>query len=340
MTHLATPTTDLGDLTGQLGRAWGVTQGESIPQYLAWSERAGIFAALAREPALTIDELCAATVLNTAGADALLGILASLALVRRSGDGRYSLSDLAREYLVPGSPYYIGDGLYVDCRGDLPGRYSCLDTAGGAAPEHPLTWSVSQRLRIQHSRNFPPSIVAVRSGQFRHVTHLVDIAGGSGVFAIPLAQDYPDMAITLVETPSALDAVRQFLVQYGVADRITLVALDVFADTWDFGRCDGVVFGNFFHSVDDEGCRFLAGQSFKALSPHGRIWIHEVLFNEDRCGPLVAALWNANMAMRRNGARQRTASELGGLLTDAGFQNLSVTPTASYFSLVSGSRPA
>jgi hypothetical protein len=238
-------------------------------------------------------------------------------------------------------PICIGRlGLYQNCERGLP---SVFLKAGGAKddePTQPTGWSIMQRLEVQHSRNFAPSVVAARTGEFEGVKHLVDIAGGSGVFAIPLAGDHPRMRITLVEAPNTIAAVREFLDSYGVGARVDLVGMDIFRDEWNFGQCDGIVFGNFYHATDDDGCRFLTAKSFETLAPRGRIWLHEVLFNENRDGPLVAALWNANMAVRRKGAKQRTASELKTFLDEAGFENFSVRQTAGGFSLVGGSKPA
>jgi acetylserotonin N-methyltransferase len=259
-----------------------------------------------------------------------------LKLVCRDDGGRYSLCGLAREYLLRESPYYIGDALYLDLQKSLPDAYLKMPTgvcaSGGAEPD----WPIGQRLRIQHSRNFAPSVIAARSGAFSAIRHLVDIAGGTGVLAIPLAMDRPDIRITLVDMPETLPYIRETLAGYGVEDRIKLVGLDVFKDRWDVGPCDGVHFGNFFHFVSDEQCRFLARKTFEILPRGGLVWLHEVLLNENRDGPILAVLWNANMIIRRPGARQRTASELIGFLRDVGFSNFGVKPTAGSFSLLSG----
>ena len=50
-TLLHTPSVDVAEFTDQLAFAWGVTCGEPVSQYLAWSDRAGLFSLIAaREP--------------------------------------------------------------------------------------------------------------------------------------------------------------------------------------------------------------------------------------------------------------------------------------------------
>ncbi len=334
---LPTPSCDLFELTNHLGQPWGVSCGERIAQYLAWADAAGIFSVLEKQGSASLRQIAAATALNCDGADALLSIVAAVDLVRVSTEGAYELSDAGRTYFLEDSPYYAGPGMFLDCDKPLPHAFRAEVSEN--VPQTTPAWSIPFRLSVQHSRNFAPAVVAARSGEFAAVKHLVDIAGGSGVLAIPLALDRPDIRITLVERSDSIDSVRSFLSEFGVANRVDLIGMDVFAERWNFGYCDGIFFGNFFHAVDDSACGDLARLAFASLAPGGRIWLHEILFNNNRSGPLIAALWNANMIVRRKGARQRTASELVRVLEGAGFTGCYVHPTAGGFSLVGGYRP-
>ena len=338
--ELRTPSTDIGDLSERLGIAWGVTCGEPIIQYLAWSEDEGLLEALSRHEHATLDVLSAATALSDSGLDALLCILGAIGLVRRRTDGAYVLTAIAREYLLPDSPYYVGSTLYLGYERPLPDSFARPDAARRSHHARPkLPWTAASRLPIQHDRNFGPCVVAARSGCFARVRHLVDLGGGSGTFAIPLVMDRPDVRVTLVELPDVVPHVSAILARYGVADRIDLRALDLLDDNWDLPPCDTLFFGNVFHTCNDEECRHFAAESFKALPPGGEIWLHEVLMGEDRDGPLLSALWNANMAARKGGSRQRSVSELHTLLRGAGFSAGPVIATAGRFSLVGGVKP-
>jgi hypothetical protein len=339
--RLPSPTTDLALLSDQLAHAWGVTCGEPLAQYLAWSDRTGIFSLLAARGHATTADICAASVLSEQGADALLCVLVAMGLLHRGyTDDTYTLAPLAREYLLCDSQYYTGAGLYLACEKELPANYLREGQALGASNgDGAAPWSLTTRLRVQHSRNFAPAVVAARSGEFDGVTHLLDIGGGSGVLAIPLALDHPHMRITLVEWPMALDEIRTWLTAYGVEDRIELVGMDIFEDRWDFAGCDGIFFGNVFHGHDDDACRRLTGRSRACLRPGGKMWLHEVVFDDNREGPLLAALWNANMVARKLGARQRSRRELLELLHAGGFVDCYSRPTAGRFMLVAGTKP-
>ena len=336
--RLPSPTTDLGDLSDQIGHAWGVSNPESVAQYLAWSERSGLVSALAAGSAASIADLCEVTTLNRNGVDALISILMALKLVHHLPNANYRLTNLAKEYVLPGSPYYVGYALYEGRVKPIP-RLFLSRTSNrvltGETPCRDVPRSDRRtKLLRQHSRNFSPAVIAARTGCLSSVNHLIDVGGGSGVFAIPLALDNPGIRITLVDFPDALEGIKEVLALYGVQDRIRLVGMDVMNQEWKFPPCDGMLFGNFFHSFDDDSCTVLARRSFTAISTGGTIWLHEVLFNERRDGPLMAALWNANMLALRSGARQRTSREWKDLLCAAGFEDYSEMPTAAHFSLI------
>jgi len=199
-------------------------------------------------------------------------------------------------------------------------------------------WGRPERLLVQHSRNLPAAVVAVRAGHFTGVRHLCDIGGGSGVFAIPLALDYPDLRITLVELPRALPHIRRFLEQYRLAERVGLRGLNAHQTPWPPIGCDAILFGNFLHFCDDEECLQLLRESARQLPSGGRLFIHEMLWNDRKDGPLATALWNFWLTSVSAG-RQRTFGELAVLVRGAGFQEPTVVPTAGSFSLVTASIP-
>lgn len=329
-----TPRIDVMCLTTQLGEAWGVTRGESIAQYLEWSDRTGLISSLEAGP-MAVQEIAARTALSEIGADALVCILASLGVVERLPEGAVGLALLGAEYLSRSSPFFIGPALFYACGKPLPAAFDGATPGDGRGGSEELVVPVCIRMGIQHARNFGPSVVAARRSEFREVAHLLDVGGGTGVMAIPLAMDRPDVVVTILEAPEAAEASREMLRRYGCEDRVRVVGCDVLIDDWHAEGVDGVFFGNLFHFVDDESCRRLCQKSYEVLPRGGRLWLHEVLFNQARDGPLLAALWNANMIVRKAGARQRTAAELLAFVESAGFGGFSHAPTAGGYSLVS-----
>jgi hypothetical protein len=335
--RLVTPETDVAAFTDHLSQAWGVLTGASTAQYLAWSVSAGVFSALCAGKTMAASDLCQTTVLNEDGVDSLLPILMALGLVTQEA-GAYRLTTLAEEYFLPESPYYVGVGLFWGCDLPMPLAYlRCRESSEGMAKAFTPP-EASLLLKIQLSRNLAPGVRAARSGQFEGIRHLVDIGGGAGAVAIPFALDHPEAKVTLVDLPPKLDGIREIVRSYGLEEQIELRAMDVFSDNWEFPSCDGMLFGNFFHVFPDPSCRLLSQRCFDTVVSGGKIFLHELLFDEGKAGPMIAALWNANMHVI--GGRQRTAGEFRTMLHDAGFADVRITPTSGRFSLLEARKPS
>jgi hypothetical protein len=198
-----------------------------------------------------------------------------------------------------------------------------------------IRFGSEQRLRNQHARNLAACATAVRTGEFGSVSCLVDIAGGSGTFSIPFALENPRARVILAELPQALPNIRPFLREHSLESRVELLGMNVFEYPWKIPRCDGIFLGNFLHGFGDETCIRVCREAFDCLQPGGRIWIHELIWNPNKDGPLITAINNAGM--RSGGAgRQRTAAELNSILRSAGFSAPYVVPGAGAFALIVG----
>jgi 3-hydroxy-5-methyl-1-naphthoate 3-O-methyltransferase len=337
------PTQDLGELFARLGCKL-FTHDHTLTQYLAWSSKAGLFELMARDGWVAIADVCAHTPLNEPGADSLLCILTALGLVMRNKAGLYALTAGGHEYFVLSSPFYIGDQFalrekrmpraYLQGRDGLGLRLRlrCLSHL----PR--FRFGTKVRLRNQHARNLASCAAAVRTGEFAGLRSIVDIAGGSGTFSIPLALELATERIILTELPQALENIRPILREHGLDKRVQLLGMDVFQYPWLIPECDGIFIGNFLHGFGDETCVRICQEAFRHLQARGKLWIHEMIWNANKDGPLITALLHA--AMRSGGTgRQRSSEELSAILCRAGFVKPYVVPTTGAFALVAAERP-
>lgn len=327
--------------------AFGV-HGLPLTQYLRWADDAGLFVAMADSYGLTVQEVAARTSLTGRGAEAFLGVLRSVRLASVNGEV-HRLAEVACEYLDKRKPYYLGPSLYGMLNAPFPPqlregepirRYSQF--TGTIADTLRYLRKTNQfgrreQLQAQHRRNLPVAAAAARSSVFDGVRHLADIGGGSGAFAIPLALAHPAMRITLLELPRALRHIPDFLAQYSLTDRIQLVGFNMHDGPWPIEGCDGVLFGNIFHFCDDEECLHLLAESYRILQSGGRVFVHEMLWNDGMDGPVATALWNFWMTTISAGS-QRTRAEIHALLSRGGFVPTSETPTLAGFTLMVAER--
>jgi precorrin-6B methylase 2 len=339
----AGPATGLDTLLGRLGSPL-YTKEYPINQYVVWADAVGVFELMERTGPVTITDICSDTPLNEGGSDAILGVLCALGLLSRSPAGRYAMTADAREYCLRSSPYYIVDQLGAYGK-PLPRPYFVR----GRRWQMKLWWKLKsmlpnmrygsrQRLVNQHVRNIPACAAAVRTGEFRGVKCMVDIAGGTGTFAIPLALENRVERIVLAELPQALENIRPYLLEHGVQNRVELLGMDALAYPWRIPACDGMFIGNFLHGFPDAICRRLCEEACKHLAPGGKLWVHEMIWNANKDGPLLTAMWNA--AMRKGPGLQRTAQEIVSILESAGFVDTYVVPTSGIFALIVGRKPA
>jgi acetylserotonin N-methyltransferase len=188
-----------------------------------------------------------------------------------------------------------------------------------------------------HCHSLPAAITAARGNAFAGVSRLLDVGGGSGCFAIALAQRNPKLRCTVMDLPPVCEIARRYIADGGVSDRVEVLGLDMFREQWPTGY-DGILLSNVIHDWDDETNTRLARSAFDALPSGGRLFLHELLLDERRDGPLAATAFSLVMATTTRG-RQYTADELSGLLTSVGFVDVLAGASHVHHSIVSAAKP-
>ena len=153
---------------------------------------------------------------------------------------------------------------------------------------------------------------------------LVDLGGGTGHLAIEVCRRYPEVAGCVFDLPAVTPVARRYIAQAGLAARINTADGDFFTDALPEADLYGV--GRILHDWSDEKVRYLLDKIRTALPARGGLLICERTLNEERDGPLTAYLQSLNMLVCTEG-RERTASEYGQLVKDAGFSEFAVRRT-------------
>lgn len=173
---------------------------------------------------------------------------------------------------------------------------------------------------------------------FAEVRSLLDVGGGSGIFAIQLARAWPRLRATVMEIASVCAAADSYIAEAGVEGRVATQAVNMFTEAWPQGH-DALFFSNVFHDWSEPTCQILADKAFAALPSGGRILLHEMLLDDDHCGPLATAAFSVLMLLGTRG-RQYSFAELRGMLEQAGFTQVETCETGGgYYSLVSAVKP-
>jgi precorrin-6B methylase 2 len=329
------------------GPIWDVWLAAFHAPSLAIADDLGLFAVLRDRP-LTSDEVAAALEIDTRAAEAMLGLMTALTFLAHA-DTRFHLTELARSYLLPESPFYWGGYLRrirnvpLECSKLIKalrrGRETEAARVSGElwrAP-HPPPEALRAFTHAMHAHSFGLATRVVSSFGLRGVTRFLDIAGGSGSYAIAALLEHPGLRCTQLDLAAVCEVAHEYAQRCGVADRFETVAADMFHDAWprDFER---VFFSDVFHDWDDERCRQLAKSAFAALASGGRVLIHEMILADTKTAPLQAAAYSMVMVFVTEG-RQRTAREIVEMLTGAGFVEPHVTMTAEGYALLEARKP-
>lgn len=319
---------------------------------MAAAEDIGLFGELAERPAAAA-AVAERLKLNRRATEIVLEMLAALGLLALR-EGRYELADVARTYLLRGSPYYWGPLLRT--LGVVPQQHEALlaalrapdtrapqadptsgDTADGWQRGHIDRAQAEVVTQIMHCHSLPASVGVANNGNLEGVARLLDVGGGSGCFSVAIAQRLPAIRCSVMELPAVCDVAARYIAEGGVADRVDTIAVDMFREPWPQGY-DGMFFSNIFHDWDTETNRFLARRACDALPRGGRIFLHEMLLAEDGTGPVTTAAFSMLMLLGTRG-RQYSFSALERILADAGFRNVAARPSYGYYSVVSATKP-
>jgi precorrin-6B methylase 2 len=329
------------------GPIWNVWLAAFHAPALAIADELGVFASL-RERPRAADEVATAVDIDARAAEAMLGLMTALGFLAHA-DGRFHLTEVARTYLLPESPFYWGGFLQrirnvpLECKKLVAALRRGRDATDARvsnelwrAPQPPPE-ALRAFTHAMHAHSFGLATRIVASLPLDGVARMLDVGGGSGSYAIAALLHQPALRCVQLDLPAVCDVAREYAARFGVADRFDTVAADMFGDLWP-GGFDRVFFSDIFHDWDDARCRQLAAGAFDALASGGRVLIHEMILSDTKTAPLSAAGYSMVMVFVTEG-RQRSAREIFEILRGAGFVEPRLAMTAEGYALVEASKP-
>jgi hypothetical protein len=310
---------------------------------LAIADELGLFTALRDRPA-SAAELAALLRIELRATEAIAGLLAALDFLVQA-DGRFCLTETARAYLLPESPYYWGALLRRIREVPLDTRKLAESLRRGTAAADARvteTWRAPSPppeamiafTRAMHAHSFALAMRTMPAFGLAGASRLLDVAGGSGSYSIAAALHDAAIRSSVLDLPEVCGVAREYAVQHGVGERVATIASDMFADRWPTDH-DRILLSDVLHDWDDERCAWLAARAHEALAPGGRVLVHEMILSDGKDGPLPAAAYSMVMLFVAQG-RQRSAREISAVLAGAGFADLRVTMTSGGYAVISG----
>jgi len=149
---------------------------------------------------------------------------------------------------------------------------------------------------------------------------VLDVAAGSGVWSIALAEKSKQVRVTVVDWPGVIPVCKKVTARQGVADRYSYIPGDLLAVDYGTGYQIATL-GHILHSEGPERSKKLLKKVFDALAPGGTIAISEMVPNDDRTGPPHALIFAVNMLIHTETGDTFTFAEMSDWLKAAGFVN-------------------
>jgi len=327
---------------------WDIWESQFTLPAVTVADELGVFGAIG-DTAMTTAELATALAVDERALGVLLGGLAALDMVEKR-DGRWSATPPARMWLHPDAEGYWGGFLYrfretIPIHADLiamvrTGKRPDNKVAGGPEWERgTMTAEVAKRISdFMHAHSMGPARGAARQKVMGEVRNMLDVGCGSGVYGIEFARANPAMLVTLLDLKEMVAEAQKHVDAAHVEDRVSTCGLNMFEEEWPKGH-DAHFFANIFHDWSEETNAILARKSFEALEQGGRIFLHEILMDDDGTGPWQAASFSIMMLLGTLG-KQYTLPEFRTMLEAAGFEDVRASRSGGgYYSLVSARKP-
>ncbi|MBN1842599.1 MAG: methyltransferase, partial [Deltaproteobacteria bacterium] len=164
---------------------------------------------------------------------------------------------------------------------------------------------------------------------------LLDIAGGSGIYACSIARVNSHLAATVLEIPPVDLAATRSIASKGMSSRVNVIAGNMF-DGLPIGY-DIHLFANAFHDWDMDSVQKLSTNSFRSLPREGMIAVFDAHLNQFKNGPLSVAEYSC-LLMHSTEGKCYSTREIGNILTSAGFNQIEVTDVAADRTLITGKK--
>jgi SAM-dependent methyltransferase len=286
----------------------------------------------------TVDDIAVHFQFHRRPVDVMTTLFVAMELLQRDGDV-LSLTERSREHLVSSSPWFLGP--YFPKPQDRPIARDLIDVlrtgqpANFASRKNEADWH-----RAMETESFAEEFTAAmdcrgvllaqalaRNLDLGGRRRLLDIAGGSGVYACSLAAHFPDLEAAVVEKPPVDRIAERAISRRGFASRVRVLAADILNEPLPSGF-DVHLLSNVLHDWDVPVVRQLLLASAEALVPDGLLIIHDAFLNAAKTGPLPMAGYSV-LLMHVTQGRCYSVAEMAAWLVEAGFDRPSEVPSAA-----------
>lgn len=257
--------------------------------------------------------------------EALLIALISLGLVHRE-EQKYTNAPLAAQFLVSEQPRSINAALLYNADVyPLWGQLSEVVRRGDVTrdPEAYLGGDPAQTRRFvwgMHHRALGVGRAVSSVIDLAGSTYLADLGGGPGTYSALLTRQHPDLKADVLDLPAVVEVASEIVSQMGADDRVSCLPYDYYRDQLPDHPYDAALISGVLHREGPDQVQAIFKELGERLPQGGRLWISDVMLNDERTGPLFSAMFALNMKVLAHHGRCHSVAEQSAWLEQAGFK--------------------
>ena len=258
----------------------------------------GIFTILEKSPA-TSGEVAKQLSTDPRATDRLLNAACALGFLHKN-NGSFNNTKESGKFLVKGKPEYMAGLMHMNNLWDTWTTLTDSVRKGSSAYRRPVpsgpqdtNW-LESFIGAMHYRGLKQAPEVIAKIDRKEVRRVLDVGGGSGVFAMSFVQTSDDVRATVFDLPDVITITKRYLRQYNLTDKIDTSSGDYLTDELPKGY-DLVFLSAIIHSNSYKENGLLISKSASSLNPGGQLVIHDLIMNENRTSPSEGAIFALNM---------------------------------------------
>ena len=304
------------------------------------------FSWLADNPSTAMG-ICTTFDLSPRPVDVMLTLFKSYGLIAEEKDV-FHLTETAKEHLTGPSEFSL-----VPYFGNLADRPIVEKMLGVLKTGHPASWGGQAGKKdwatAMEDQAFADAFTAgmdsrgayfapglARTFDFSPYRSLLDVAGGSGIYAAAIKEQWPALRTAVLEKPPVDVIARRALDKRGMTGRVEVLEGDMFEKEIPAGY-DIHLYSHAIHDWTEEQNVVILANSFRNLNPGGIIMVHDAHIDEDKSGPRTVAEYSVLLMFVSYG-KCYSVKEMRDLLEEAGFVNVRYQHTVGNRSIVTGEK--
>jgi 3-hydroxy-5-methyl-1-naphthoate 3-O-methyltransferase len=298
-------------------------------------------------------------------AEAFIIALVSLGLltvdINNNGERIFKNSQLSSMFLDESKPTYIGDVIAMfddrlykrwdklseavktnrpvgeEQEEDIESIFDSGSTMFEKAKSNKGVEEVQKFTHAMYGISVGPAMALSKNVDFSNQRRMMDIGGGSGVYAIQVVANNPNnMSAVVLDSKPVCRVADEYIRKQNLQGKVQTKELDFFKDQLP-DDCDVAFLSHVIHVFDRDKNIILLKKIHDSLpNENGMIIISEWLLNDEKTGPIASALMGLTMIIENRGGRSYSYNEISGMLTEVGFKNIEKRPLVEPAEIIIG----